>query len=254
VNEYHQGISKQMIEISLIIPAHNEKKLLPRLLTTVHEARRCFGGGANAIEVIVADNASTDGTANVAAELGCVVVPVAQRLIAAARNGGARVARGKIICFVDADMRIHPDTFNAVSAALSKSNVVAGATGARLERWSVGIALTYAAVIPLVILTGMDTGVVFCRRADFLAIGGYDERRELAEDVAFLWALRRLGKSRGQRLIRLTAVKALASMRKFDQYGDWHYFTRVMPLSIPALLWPSARTKLAKRYWYNDDR
>ena len=243
-----------MIEISLIIPAHNESKLLPRLLATVDEARRRFAGGADAVEVIVADNASTDGTGKVAARGGCVVVPVAKRLIAAARNGGARVAQGNLICFVDADMRIHPDTFNAVSAALGRSNVVAGATGVRLERWSVGIALTYAIVVPLVILTGIDTGVVFCRRADFDAVGGYDERRELAEDVAFLWALRRLGKSRGQRLIRLTAVKALVSMRKFDQHGDWHYFTKVMPLSVPALLRPSARTNFAKRYWYNDDR
>lgn len=218
------------------------------------EARRRFVGGADAVEVIVADNASTDGTSKVAATGGCVVVPVAKRLIAAARNGGASIAQGRILCFVDADMRIHPETFNAVSAVLDRSNVVAGGTGVRLERWSVGIAVTYAAVVPLVILTGIDTGVVFCRRADFDAIGGYDERRESAEDVAFLWALRRLGKSRGQRLIRLTDVKALASMRKFDQHGDWHYFTKVMPLSVSALLWPSARSKLAKGYWYGDDR
>ncbi len=226
----------------------------PRLLATVDEARRRFVGGADVVEVIVADNASTDGTSKVAAARGCVVVPVAQRLIAAARNGGARVAQGRILCFVDADMRIHPETFNAVSVVLDSSDIVAGATGVRLERWSVGIAVTYAAVVPLVILTGMDTGVVFCRRADFDAVGGYDERREFAEDVAFLWALRRLGKSRGQRLIRLTEVKALASMRKFDQHGDWHYFTKVMPLSVLALLWPAARTKLAARYWYADDR
>ena len=81
----------------------------------------------------------------------------------------------------------------------------------------------------------MSTGVVFCRRADFDAVGGYDQRRDFAEDVAFLWALRRLGKSRGQRLIRLTAVKAIVSMRKFDQHGDWHCFTKVMPLSVAAL-------------------
>ena len=79
-----------MIEISLIIPAHNETKLLPRLLATVDEARRRFVGGADAVEVMVADNASTDGTSKVAAAGGCVVVLVAKRLIAAARNGGAR--------------------------------------------------------------------------------------------------------------------------------------------------------------------
>ncbi len=242
------------MKISLIIPAYNESKLLPRLLDTVEVARTRFAGGREAVEVIVADNASTDGTGEVAAARGCVVLPVAQRLIAAARNGGARIAQGEILCFVDADMQIHPETFNAIAATLDRTDIVAGATGVRLERLSLGLALTYAVIVPLVILTRMDTGVVFCRRADFAAVGGYDERRELAEDVAFLWALRRLGRSRGQRLIRLTEAKAVASVRKFDQHGDWHYFTKVMPLSVPALLWPSVRTKLAKRYWYGDDR
>lgn len=243
-----------MIQISLVIPAYNETKLLPRLLDTVAEARARFVLGTDAVEVVVADNASTDGTGEVAAARGCAVVRVAERRIATARNGGARVALGKILCFVDADMRIHPETFNAVATALGRRDVVAGATGVRLERWSLGIALTYAVVVPLVVLTGMDTGVVFCRRDDFHAIGGYDERRELAEDVAFLWALRRLGKARRQRLIRLRSVKALASMRKFDQHGDWHYFTKIMPRSVPALLRPAARTKLANRYWYCNDR
>lgn len=243
-----------MTDISLIIPAHNEAELLPRLLDTVDEARKRFVGGHDAVELIVADNASTDSTGELAAARGCVVVPVAKRLIAAARNGGAQAARGDILCFVDADMQVHPETFNGVLEALGSDDIVAGATGVRLERWSLGIALTYATVIPMVLLTGIDTGVVFCRRADFVRIGGYDERREMAEDVAFLWVLRRLGKARGQRLTRLTGCKAVASMRKFDRYGDWHYFTKVIPLSVPALLWPSARTKLANRYWYGDDR
>ncbi len=243
-----------MPKISLIIPAHNEIALLPRLLDTVDEARDRFSGGRDAIEVVVADNVSTDGTGEVAAARGCTVVKVERRLIAAARNGGAAVARGEILCFVDADMRIHPETFNAVTAALERPGVIAGATGVRLERWSMGIAFTWAVLIPLVILTRMDTGVVFCRRQDFSSVGGYDERRELGEDVAFLWALRRLGKPRRQRLVRLRPVKALASMRKFDQYEDWHYFTQIIPMGVPALFRPTARTELARRYWYGDDR
>lgn len=240
--------------LSLVIPAYNETKLLPRLLATVAEARAHFLQGFEAVEVIVADNGSTDGTGELAAAHGCRVVEVTERRIATVRNAGARVAHGEILCFVDADMCIHPETFNAVAKALARSDIVAGATGVRLERWSLGIALTYAVIVPLVIVTRMDTGVVFCRRDDFYAVGGYDERRELAEDVTFLWALRRLGRSRRQRLIRLRSVKALASMRKFDQYGDWHYFTKIIPHSVPALLWPEARTRLAKRYWYGNDR
>jgi len=243
-----------MARFSLIIPAHNERKLLPRLLDTVDAARARYPDGETAIEVIVADNASTDGTGELAARRGCTVVPVAQRLIAAARNGGARAARGDVLCFVDADMRIDSDTFIAIDRAIARPEIIAGATGVRLERWSLGIALTYALLLPLLVVTRIDTGVVFCRHTDFEAVGGYDERRELGEDVAFLWALRHLGKTRRQRLVRLRHVKAMVSMRKFDQHGDWHYFTQVIPQGLPALFRPGARTALAKRYWYGDDR
>ena len=244
----------RMKRLSLIIPAHNESRLLPRLLNTVDVARERFLGGSDAIEVIVADNASTDGTGKLAVSRGCVVVPVERRLIAAARNGGASMARGEILAFADADMQIDPETFNAISATLDRSDVVAGSTGGRLERWSVGIALTYAAIVPLLVLTNIDTGVVFCRRPEFDAIGGYDENRPIGEDVAFLMALGKLGRGRKQRLIRLTEVKALVSTRKYDQHGDWHFLTKIMPMGIPAVIWPSLGRKLADRFWYNNDR
>jgi glycosyltransferase involved in cell wall biosynthesis len=243
-----------MKSLSLIIPAHNEIELLPRLLDTVDVARDRFAGGSEAVEVIVADNASTDGTGALAAARGCSVVPVERRLIAAARNGAASIARGEILCFVDADTRIDPETFNAVSAALDRTDVVAGSTGCRLERWSAGIALTYAFLFPMIVLLKMDTGVVFCRRADFEAIGGYDENRPIGEDVAFLMALRGLGKRRKQRLVRLTEVKALVSTRKFDKHGDWHFLLKIVPVGIPAVIWPSLGRKLADRFWYNTDR
>ncbi len=243
-----------MIRHTLVIPAYNEARLLPGLLDTVDAARARYVAGANAIQVVVADNDSTDATPDLAAARGCEVAHVGKRVIAAARNGGARIARGKILCFVDADSQIHPETFNAIDQAVARADVVGGATGVRLERWSAGIALTYLMLLPLVMLTGMDTGVVFCRRVDFEEIGGYDEERELAEDVAFLWALRRLGRGRGQKLTRLRHVKAIASTRKFDRHGDWHYFTKLIPASIPALLRRSARAGFARRYWYSDDR
>ena len=243
-----------MIRVSLVIPAYNEIALLPRLLDSVDAARAQYAPGPNAVEVIVADNASTDGTGALAVQRGCTVVSVSRRSIAAARNGGASVAQGDVLCFVDADMRIHSDTFNAITTAVARRDVVAGATGVRLERWSVGIAITYLLLLPLVIVARMDTGVVFCRRADYEAVGGYDEQRQIGEDVAFLWALRKLGKRCGQRLVRLRAVKALASMRKFDEHGDWHYLTQVIPRGVRACLRPSAPCEFVKQYWYPDER
>jgi glycosyltransferase involved in cell wall biosynthesis len=236
---------------SLIIPAYNEERLLGRLLDSVDVARAAYGRG-EAIEVIVADNASTDRTAAIAAARGCRVIPVERRIIAAVRNAGARAACGAVLAFVDADAQVHPETFLEIDQTLADPRVVAGATGARVERWSTGIALTYVIMVPIVFVTGMDTGVVFCRKDDFETVGGYDESRLVAEDVAFLWALRRLGKTRGQRLARATRVKIVASMRKFDEFGDWHFFR----LGIEAMRHLLRRdlTGFTDRYWYKPNR
>lgn len=241
--------------LSLIIPAYNEAVLLPRLLDSIAVARQHWsqaGHSPDALEVIVSDNGSTDGTAQIAREYGCRVVTVEKRVIAASRNGGATVAVGEILGFVDADSVLHPDSFAAVAHALLEPLTVGGATGVTMDRWSPGISVTYALLLPMVWLTGFDSGLVFCRRADFEALGGYDEGRLLAEDVDFLWRLRRLGRTRGQHLVRLRGVKTITSTRKFDKHGDWHCFT-----AIPALAWRFVRQRdalrtFADRYWYRD--
>ncbi len=103
-----------MTRLSLVIPAYNEAQLLPRLLDTIDIARARYSGGAEAIEVVVADNGSTDSTATIASARGCRVAAVAKRMIGASRNGGAALATAPILCFVDADMQVHPETFNAI--------------------------------------------------------------------------------------------------------------------------------------------
>lgn len=239
---------------SLIVPAFNERELLPRLLASVEVAAERWGRGLGALEVIVADNASTDGTAEVAAGCGARVVRVEKRRIGAVRNGGAREARGAVLLFTDADGRIAPGTFAAVEEALASPRVVGGSTGVTLERWSPGLAVTYGLFLPWIWLTGFDTGVVFCRREAFEAVGGYDEERAYGEDVAFLMALRRHGLARRQDLVRLRGVKAVASTRKFDRHGDWHYLTAMPGLAWRLLFRRSALTDWAERYWYDPDR
>jgi glycosyltransferase involved in cell wall biosynthesis len=206
--------------ISLVIPAYNEAALLPRLLASVRVARERFRYGPERIEVIVADNCSTDDTAAIAMAAGCRVVRADIRCIGAARNAGARAAWGRVLCFVDADSQIHPDTFNVISGHMDRSDVIGGATGVRPERWSVGIALSYAMFIPVVAATRIDTGVVFCRREDFETIGGYDETMKFAEDVKFHVDMWRLGRKRGARLVRASRAKAVFSTRKFDRFGS----------------------------------
>ena len=238
----------------MVIPAFNEAAYLPRLLDSIEVAESNYSGGKEAIEVIVADNMSTDTTAEVAKAHGARVVSVEKRRIAAARNGGARAARGEILCFIDADSAIHPQTFDTIEQSINTGRVVAGTSSVTLERRSIGLLVTYCLAMPLALLTNIDTGVVFCRREDFEAIGGYDENRLYAEDVQFLLMLRSLGRTRGQRLTRLRGVKALGCTRKFDQFGDWHYFGMLGRVVKAVITWNWNDEKFADQYWYNSGR
>lgn len=242
------------VRFSVVVPARNEEACLPRLLDTVKVARASYTGGPEAIEVIVADNVSTDRTAALAFSNGARVVSVEKRVIGAVRNAGAREAAGEVLVFVDADMRMHPGTFIAIDRALATGKVVAGATGVSLERMSPGLAATYAVFMPMVWLTRMDTGPTFCLKSDFMAVGGYDEGLRVAEDVKFLVALARLGRRRGQRLTRLRSVKAVASVRKFDTYGDWHYFRLMPTVALEVLRRGTQGSRFIEEYWYGDVR
>ena len=241
---------------SLVIPAHNEEAYLPRLLDSVECARDAYAGGAETIEVIVADDGSTDATAVIARARRCRIVRVEARRIACARNAGARAATSDILAFVDADSQIHPDTFNEIDRVLAGGRVIGGTTGARFERRSAGLRCTHAALALLGIAfrgwralrrPDMDTGVVFCARADFEAVGGYREQYQWGEDVWFLLDLLGRGWRTGRRLEGGTGAPAIFSTRKFDRDGDWHYFTMLF-----RIVWEFIRGRddTARRYWY----
>lgn len=238
------------IDISLVVPARNEEEYLPRLLDSIAPARERFGSGG--VEVIVSDNDSTDSTAEVAAARGCQVVHEKKRIIAAVRNAGASMATGRILAFTDADNVIHPDTFIEVARAMDTGRFIGGATGVRLERMSLGIGITYyCLMLPMILITGMDTGVVFCQRRDFQELGGYNEGVLFGEDVDLLTRLKKLGRGRGQKILRLKRVRAVTSMRKFDRFGDWHYFT-VLARGLYAMFLPSKKfQEFARKYWYD---
>jgi glycosyltransferase involved in cell wall biosynthesis len=238
--------------ISLVIPAYNEAGYLPALLDSIDVARSRYVHGVSALEVIVGNNASTDATADIAMSRGCLVAQVEKRAIAAARNGGAAMATGDIIAFIDADSRIHADTFNAIDAAMAHAGNIVGATGVLPERWSLGIAVTWAVITPMTLLAGVDAGVVFCRRADFQSIGGYDENLLCAEDVKFLFALKKLGRTRAQGFIRPKGVRAITSSRKFDKLGDWHFLLQMPVVGWRVLFNPAKNDAYVQRYWYKD--
>jgi glycosyltransferase involved in cell wall biosynthesis len=92
------------IRVSVIIPTYNRASRLPACLESV-----CNGAQSDQ-EVIVVDDGSTDDTGAVIAAFQPSVRYVYQRNAgpSAARNTGAREARGRYIAFFDSDDRLFP--------------------------------------------------------------------------------------------------------------------------------------------------
>src|SRR4051812_32617503 len=106
--------------LSFVVPAHNEEALLGRTLDAIYDAATETG---QPFEVVVADDASTDNTAEIARQHGARVVSVNHRQIAATRNAGAREAQGKRLFFVDADTVVSTRLLTAALRAMDKGAV-----------------------------------------------------------------------------------------------------------------------------------
>jgi glycosyltransferase involved in cell wall biosynthesis len=181
-----------IVVISFIVPAHNEQAALGRTLQAIHDAARAVG---QPYEITVVDDASTDGTAEVARQHHATVLPVNHRQIAATRNAGGRAARGDRLFFVDADTTINP---RAVAEALRYMDQGAvGGGGPVLFDGRVPLYIRLIALLGLIVakLVGFTGGAfMFCTRAAFAATGGFDERFYWAEEVVFILALKRQGR------------------------------------------------------------
>ena len=87
-------------EVSVVMPCLNEADTLAICIT---KAQCAMHEAGIAGEVIVADNGSTDGSQQIAAQLGARVVPVAAKGYGNALMGGIQAARGKFVIMGDAD-------------------------------------------------------------------------------------------------------------------------------------------------------
>ena len=178
--------------ISFIVPAYDEERLIGRTLRAIDGAGRALGAP---FEVIVADDASSDRTADLARELGARVVHLCRRQIAAARNAGARAAAGDLLVFVDADTIVNPPVVRAALEAV-RDGAVGGGSRFRFDDPVPPYGRVVAAVAgPLYRAMRLASGCfLFCTREAFAAAGGFDETLLVAEELAMSRALRRQGR------------------------------------------------------------
>jgi glycosyltransferase involved in cell wall biosynthesis len=177
--------------VSFVVPAHDEEAVIGGTLAALVGSARAVG---RPFEVIVVDDASADRTAEIAREHGARVVRVEHRQIARARNAGARVARADVLVFVDADTAVPPEAIRAALAALGRGAVGGGARP-RFDGGPLYARALVGAVVFLLRRLRVAAGCfLFCRRADFEAVGGFDEGLFASEEVALSFALARRGR------------------------------------------------------------
>ena len=88
------------MELSIVLPCLNEARTLPVCILKAKDFLTKHGIEG---EIIVADNGSHDGSAELAASLGARVVAVSVRGYGAALAGGIAAARGRYVIMADAD-------------------------------------------------------------------------------------------------------------------------------------------------------
>jgi len=109
--------------VSFVIPAWNEAALLGHTLESIRAAAAALN---LAHEVVVADDSSTDETAEIARQAGARVISVHHRQISATRNSGARSAGGDMLIFVDADTLVTREVVGAAVRAIRDGAVGGG--------------------------------------------------------------------------------------------------------------------------------
>ena len=169
------------IEVSIIVPARNERENIARLLHSLVEIR---GVGA---EVIVVDDRSTDGTGEIAraiAERGGAVPirvldgePLPEGWFGKpwACRQGAAVAAGRLLLFTDADTVHHPDLLLRCLAAMEEDGAQLLSLLGKQEMGTVGERLVQPQIFTLIGLRyrGLDRPVEVDRWTDAIANGQF---------------------------------------------------------------------------------
>ncbi|MBI3034993.1 glycosyltransferase, partial [Candidatus Woesearchaeota archaeon] len=182
--------------ISIIIPAFNEEKYLPKLLDCI-KIQTCKD-----YEVIVADADSKDTTKSIAKKYGCKVVKGG--MPAVGRNNGAKMAKGSILLFLDADTIIEKDFIENALMDMEKRNIdVAGSclyplSSNLLDKIFLSVFNIWTFATQWFYPNACGSGI-FCSKWLHKKIKGFDETIKLSEDMDYA---RRAGEYGKFRLIK----------------------------------------------------
>ncbi|HAJ56537.1 MAG TPA: glycosyl transferase [Candidatus Omnitrophica bacterium] len=184
--------------ISVIVPVYNGAAYLSRTLSAIKRSNyRDF-------ELIVTDDASTDGSLKIAKGFADIVVESDRRISSgAARNKGAQKSRGDILFFVDADVEITPEALSYIASEFGRNPGVSAFFGSYDDEPSFpGFFSQYKNLFHHFVhqQANVDAktfwaGCGAVRRQAFINSGGFPEtlRSSSIEDVLLGYRLTKLG-------------------------------------------------------------
>ncbi len=213
-----------MPKISIIIPTYNEEKYIRTTLESIRKQPY------RDIEVIVADSDSSDKTRELARKTypGVVIVNRKERGVGIACNAAARIAKGKLLMFIDADTSVTRDLLSSYEAAFEDREVVA-ATGPiiPLEKTTRSITFGYKMVsvytVKFFIGIGKPSTIssnLMVRRSSYLRLGGFSTTMNTYYDWDLSNRLSKIG-----RIVFVKDAVAKTSVRRIEKWGMLRYFT-----------------------------
>lgn len=184
---------------SVVVPVHNGAETLDRSLDAIRAS------SFTDFELIVVDDGSTDGSAEIAADAGAKVLHTQGRLgPGSARNLGVSEASGEFIVFIDADCSPAPDALQLAAHTLRKNPEIDALFGSYDDSPSaLGLVSRFKNLQHhYVHQTGSTEASTFwagcgvIRRSTFRELGGFDTKkypRPSIEDIELGYRLRAVG-------------------------------------------------------------
>jgi cellulose synthase/poly-beta-1,6-N-acetylglucosamine synthase-like glycosyltransferase len=186
--------------VTVVVPVRDGAQEIGRLLGSL----RALEYPADRLQVIVVDNGSRDGTAEVAARFPVRVLSEGVRSSYAARNRGARAAGGAWVAFTDSDCVAAPDWLARLLAPPIPSDVgavvgevVALEAETPVQRLTERFGLMrHGVTLPHKALPCFSTANVAVRRDLLLRLGGFRQDVRYFGDMDLSWRLQIEGGSR----------------------------------------------------------
>lgn len=186
------------LNVSFVIPALNEESFIAELLRSI----RRYCPEILSYETIVVDNGSQDRTVELAREEGAKILRHPGASLGALRNRGVEKARGEVIVFLDADIRLTPSWEKQapkVLEYLTRNPKLITGSRCRPSAHAGWVARAWMDASPTGIrsarapVSHLGTGHMLVSRGAFLEIGGFDESILTGEDFEFCQRAKRRG-------------------------------------------------------------